>query len=313
MNNNNDFQILSLDGGGIKGLFSAAVLAHLENDLEINIIDHFDLITGTSTGGIIAIALSIGISPKEIVNFYVSKGPKIFDQGNIPKIRRLFYRKYNPKHLSQALKECLGDTKKLKDCKKRLVVPCFNISEGKVCVFKTAHHERLKRDYKYELWKVAMATSAAPTYFPAFDFIDRMRLVDGGVWCNNPIVIGIAEAKSMLNISLEKIKVLSIGTTHEIKKRSKKLINGGVVQWARSISDVLLEAQSISAVGIAEHLIGKDNILRINPNVPQGLFKMDQINDTDLSSYAASVSRDFSPQVYSKFCSHFAEEFMSLK
>lgn len=74
------FQILSLDGGGIKGLFSAAVLAKIEEDLGVTVADHFDLITGTSTGGIIALGLGIGLHPREIVHFYVSQGPAIFRQ-----------------------------------------------------------------------------------------------------------------------------------------------------------------------------------------------------------------------------------------
>jgi patatin-like phospholipase/acyl hydrolase len=72
------FQILSLDGGGIKGPFSSAVLAAIEEDLGVNVVDHFDLITGTSTGGIIALGLGLGLRPREIVEFHLSKGPQIF-------------------------------------------------------------------------------------------------------------------------------------------------------------------------------------------------------------------------------------------
>lgn len=72
------FQILSLDGGGIKGLFSASVLAKLEDDLGVSIVDHFDLIVGTSTGGLIALGLGMGMRPHELVRFYVESGPKIF-------------------------------------------------------------------------------------------------------------------------------------------------------------------------------------------------------------------------------------------
>jgi len=82
------FQILSLDGGGIKGIFSAAVLTHLEEDLQINVADHFDLITGTSTGGIIALCLGLGMRPRDIVRFYVDQGPLIFPDTKEKKIRR---------------------------------------------------------------------------------------------------------------------------------------------------------------------------------------------------------------------------------
>ncbi len=75
------FQILSLDGGGLKGLFSAAVLAELENDLNISVADHFDLIVGTSTGGLIALGLGAGLRPADIVDFYADRGPYVFGAG----------------------------------------------------------------------------------------------------------------------------------------------------------------------------------------------------------------------------------------
>ena len=87
---NQPFQILSLDGGGLKGIFSAALLAHLEEDLNIDITDHFDLITGTSTGGIIALGLGVGMRPGEIVHFYAENGPKIFPVGWASAFRRLW-------------------------------------------------------------------------------------------------------------------------------------------------------------------------------------------------------------------------------
>lgn len=104
------FQILSLDGGGIKGLFSAAVLAAIEEDLNINIIDHFDLITGTSTGGIIALGLGLGMRPKEIVEFYLTKGPKIFPRWyGLKWLQHWVYRKYSDKALSTALQDCFKE------------------------------------------------------------------------------------------------------------------------------------------------------------------------------------------------------------
>ena len=161
--NNSDvpeFQILSLDGGGIKGLFSAAVLAALEEDMGISITDHFDLITGTSTGGIIAIGLAIGMKPREIVSFYVKDGPRIFSPSWWKRIRHLWSAKHANAPLRNALQNVLGD-KRLGDCTKRLVVPSFNLDKNEVYLFKTPHHKRLKRDWRVPLWKVAMATTAA--------------------------------------------------------------------------------------------------------------------------------------------------------
>ncbi|MBU4342962.1 MAG: patatin-like phospholipase family protein [Candidatus Omnitrophica bacterium] len=93
---NNRFQILALDGGGIKGLFSAAFLAKLEENLSIKVTDHFDLIVWTSTGGIIALGLGLGLSPKELVEFYFKKGPKIFQKIPIwTSLRNLFFANYS--------------------------------------------------------------------------------------------------------------------------------------------------------------------------------------------------------------------------
>lgn len=302
------FQILSLDGGGIKGIFSAAVLAHLEEDFNIDITDHFDLITGTSTGGIIALGLGLGMRPRELLRFYVEKGPVIFRNGLITSIKQLWKNKHSSKGLENSLKDCFGDTL-LSSSKKRLVIPSFNIDKDDVYLFKTSHHERLKRDYKVPAWKVAMATAAAPTYFPSFKKVDHIRLVDGGVWANNPVVVGIAEAVSMLDRPINTIRVFSLGTTDGIKARSKKLDNGGLIQWALAAVDVIMRGQSIGANTQAVHLLGKKNVLCIAPKVPDGLFKLDCLKEDELLSMAAHESRHLSPSFKSKFMSHISEKF----
>ncbi|MDD5008623.1 MAG: CBASS cGAMP-activated phospholipase [Syntrophorhabdaceae bacterium] len=302
------FQILSLDGGGIKGLFSAAVLAHLEEDFDVKISDHFDLIVGTSTGGIIALGLGIGMTPREIMQFYISKGPKIFPNKRMYGIRQLYRNKYNPFELEHALKECFGK-KRLAESRKRLVIPSYNIGEDNVYLFKTPHHEDLKRDYKVPIWKVAMATSAAPTYLPVFSGVDNIRLIDGGVWANNPTMVGIVEAVSKLNMSLDNIRILSLGTTSEIKNRRKKLDHGGIWQWKNDGIDVVLRGQSIGAYTQAQHLLGKEQIIRIDPVVPDGLFKLDKLSEEDLLAKAAHESRISTPKIRELFIDHKAPDF----
>jgi uncharacterized protein len=308
---NEPFQILSLDGGGIKGLFSAAVLAHLEEDLGVNLINHFDLIVGTSTGGIIALALAIGKSPKEIAEFYVTKGKKIFPPNAFGGIKVFCRSKYDSGPLEAAIKEYLGD-KKLADSQKRLVIPAYNIGRDDIYLFKTPHHDRLKRDYKEFMWKVAMATAAAPVYLPIFKGIDNLRLVDGGVWANNPTMIGVIEAISMLNVSPSNIKVLSLGTTMEVRKHPSRLDRGGYLQWCQEAIKVLMQGQSIGAYTQAAHLLGKDNILRLNPMVPDSLFKLDKLNFDELSAEAADFSRKYTDKVNIMFLGHKAPEFQPI-
>lgn len=269
---NDRFQILSLDGGGIKGLFSAAILTHLEEDLGINIIDHFDLIVGTSTGGIIALGLGAGMKPKEIVNFYVKEGPNIFPKSIFSKIKQLVRNKYDSFPLEVALKKCFGD-KTLGESQKRLVIPAYNIGEDDVYLFKTPHHKRLTRDWKVPMWKVALATSAAPTYFPTFTGVDNIRLVDGGVWANNPTMVGIVEAVSMFDVPLSAICVLSLGTTSEVKGRPKKLDRGGFWQWKTEAVDVIMRGQSIGAFTQAQHLLGRDKVAGWTPRFLTGCLR----------------------------------------
>jgi len=305
------FQILSLDGGGLKGIFSAALLAHIEEDCQTKIIDHFDLIAGTSTGGIVALGLAMGLSPREIVSFYVAKGPKIFANNPFSVAKQCVRNKYNPLQLELALKECFGE-KKLADSLKRIVIPSYNIGEDDVYLFKTPHHQRLRRDYKVPVWKVAMATSAAPTYLPAFKGLDHVRLVDGGVWANNPVMVAISEAISMLDVKMDEIYVMSVGTTYEVKGRSSKLDNGGFLQWKKDAVEVIMRAQSIGTLNQAQHLLGKEHISRLDPKVPDGLFALDKLSETELLAKASHESRHFTPVFQEKFRDHKAEEFIPL-
>lgn len=302
------FQILSLDGGGIKGLFSAAILSKFEDDHNVNIINHFDLIAGTSTGGIIAIALGLGKSPSEILKFYVEDGPKIFNHNKLRTIRHCFRTKYSSRLIEESLKKHFED-KKIGDSKSRLVIPSYNMGEDNVYIFKTPHHPRLQRDYKLPAWQVALATSSAPTYFPSFRKVDNIRLIDGGVWATNPIMVAIIEATSMCEASLSSIRVLSIGTTDEVKNRHGKLDYGGRLQWLSEASDVIMKGQSISAHNQASHLLGNKNILRINPKVPDGLFDLDKTSEENLISKAADKSRCDSPYFKEMFLDHCAKDF----
>ena len=241
------FQVLSLDGGGIRGIFSAALLAGLEEDLGQSIIDHFDLVVGTSTGGLIAIGLGAGMTPSDMVDLYVSGKKTIFPgPRRLRSVRQLLRPKYRVNGLHALLRGVFGE-RVLGESRIPLVIPSFDLGENSVYLFKTPHHERLKRDWRVPLWQVAAATTAAPTFFPAFSLpSDHVRLVDGGVWANNPAMVGVAEAVSMFDQPLDSIRVLSLGTTTDTRSRQRKLDNGGLLQWVRSpkIVNVLLAGQA---------------------------------------------------------------------
>jgi patatin-like phospholipase/acyl hydrolase len=309
------FQILSLDGGGIKGLFAAAILAAIEEDLGGDVTRHFDLITGTSTGGIIALGLGLGMRPVEIVNFYLSEGSKIFPGWfGLKKLQHWILRKFSQQPLMAALQGCFKD-RRLADCKKRLVIPAYNLGEDDVYLFRTPHAERLKRDYKLPAWKVALATSAAPTFFPCCRHIDSLRLIDGGVWANNPTMVGIVEAQGTLGIPLDALRVFSIGASNPVNHRRDKLNAGGILAWTtgNSAVDVIMRGQSIGVHNQATFLLGKERIERLNPVVAAGEFSLDGVHKAaDLVGKAAHVSRIFTPTFVEKFGAHSAAEYIPL-
>ena len=220
-----EFKILSIDGGGIKGIFPARVLAELEERyLEGRAIaEQFDLITGTSTGGIIALALSIGIPAREIANLYIERGNEIFPQ--YPRTmqgwlrrhwhgaRSFLYQRYDRTALVAILEETFGE-RLLGEAKARLCIPSADGRHGDVYIFKTPHHPDYKKDRLERMTTVACATSAAPTFFRPLES-DGYRFVDGGLWANNPIMIGLVDALSCFDLDRHQVRILSLGCGDE--------------------------------------------------------------------------------------------------
>ncbi|MFI7167364.1 CBASS cGAMP-activated phospholipase [Rhodococcus erythropolis] len=304
------FQILALDGGGAKALFTAHVLARLEEDLGISVADSFDLVAGTSAGGIVALALGSGMRPAEIVDHFTELVSSVFPGRRRRSPLRVLRPAYREDALRMALFGVLGD-RLLGHSTKRLLIPSWDVQVGSVHVFKTPHHSRLRRDWRVPMVEVAMATSAAPTYFPAAN-VDNHRLIDGGVWANNPSVIAIAEAVSMLDTPLTAIRVLNIGTMDAVDNHSKKLDRGGLAVWATRVAPVLLAASSRGGQGTAEHLVGTGNYQRFDARVPGGLYSLDRIDPKALAGLAGSVSRTLSPAYHDRFADHCAADYVPL-
>jgi patatin-like phospholipase/acyl hydrolase len=301
------FQILALDGGGAKALFTAHVLARLEEDLDTSIVGSFDLIAGTSAGGVVALALGSGLRPAEIAEHFTDLAATVFPRSRRRSPKRLVRPAYRAGALRTALEDVLGD-RLLGESAKRLLIPSWDVQVGSVHVFKTPHHPRLRRDWRVPMVDVAMATTAAPTYFPAAR-VHNHRLIDGGVWANNPSVIAISEAVSMLHVPLTSIRLLNVGTMDAVDSHAKKLDNGGLVAWATPAAPLLLTASSRGGQGTAEHLIGKGNYERFDARVPGGLYGLDRIDPNDLAGIANTVSRELSPTYAERFADHRAAKY----
>jgi hypothetical protein len=301
------FQVLALDGGGAKALFTAHVLAHLEADLGVRITDHFDLIAGTSAGGILALGLGAGLRPAEIVEHYTDLTKRVFPRSRQQRWRlapRAFHPAYSGTVLREALTQVLG-TRLLGDSGKRLIIPSWDVQRGEVHIFKTPHHQHLRRDGRIPMVDVAMATTAAPTYFEAAN-VDGQRLIDGGVWANNPSVLAISEAVSMLDVPLRAIRVLNVGTIDQRTTHAERLDNGGWVNWALPAAQLMITAASRGAQGTAAHLVGKENFARFDATVPGDVFTLDRADPKSLAGLASGQSRFLSPTYTDRFADHIA-------
>lgn len=247
------FKVLSIDGGGIKGLYSARILEQFEQTFECHIADYFDLICGTSTGGLIALGLSLKIPISEISNLYYSRGKQIFrKRGNISSLlKQLFLgSKYDNKELEKALQEMFRDCT-LADSHCLLCIPAFSLTDGRPFIFKYDHIEgRLNRDNKTKYVNVALATSAAPTYLPIItieNYYDR-QFTDGGVYANNPTLIGVAEAFKYFvgkDKKFQQLMVMSIGSLETNPGRRFFAKHGrSVLDWNKDLIATFFEGQA---------------------------------------------------------------------
>ena len=256
------FRILSLDGGGVRGCLSAAVLGRIESylnakmDEEKPLGEHFDFIIGTSTGGIIALALSIGLSTKEIEGFYYAHIPLIFSPTQRRnKLWSCKAPKYSSDQLQTSLNMFFGD-KTLRNVKRDVCITTVALQSAAPRFYKSDYLERNAGRLDEKLVDIALATSAAPTYFKAHSMEFSSNLIDGGICANNPAMIGLIDSFQFERPSKRGVgrvvngagdaMMLSVGTGEQPSMPYKidDLTAGGRLDWAMPISEVLLESQS---------------------------------------------------------------------
>ncbi|MCE0498499.1 MAG: patatin-like phospholipase family protein [Methylacidiphilales bacterium] len=221
-----EFKILSIDGGGIKGTYSAFLLAALEHQLDRGkkLGSYFDMVAGTSTGSLIALGLAAGRSAKEIAEAYESDGGLIFcDHHPLHRAWRgirqaLIKAKYEPTQLGLTLDRLLGE-KTLSEAANYVCVPVTVINNYAPRVYKTRHSE--KHSWKNVTLKhLALASSAAPTFFPLVESeaIQGTLYADGGLFANNPALVALIEAFRVFvgpdseRKSFDSVSIMSIGS-----------------------------------------------------------------------------------------------------
>lgn len=253
------FQILSLSGGGYRGLFTARILADLEERISAPIATRFDLIAGTSIGGILALALALEVPAKQMVALFEERGDDIFKkrQSFLGFIRS----PYTQASLAALLEsEILFGQRTVGACKHRVIVPAINHTTGRPVLFKTPHHPSFFADHKHRLVDVALATSAAPGFFPRHAF-NNCQYVDGGLFANAPGLLALHEAEHFLGQQRRDIHVMAIGTmSAKFTVDPHRNRNGGALDWGgwkpanmpKRLFGVSISAQE----ALVHHLLG---------------------------------------------------------
>jgi patatin-like phospholipase/acyl hydrolase len=268
------FRILSIDGGGIRGIFPAALLAGLEGNITggHSIADYFDLVAGTSTGGIIALGLGAGLSAAALRDLYVRRGGEIFPPTGTNRAGRLtaWFRKkrqyfryaYDQDALRRVLTDTLGD-RLLEVSRLRLCIPAFDGRHSEAFVFKTPHHSDYRFDRYEQMVNIGLATAAAPTYFKPLEHGGYI-LVDGGIWANNPVMLAVIEALTCFDVTWDQIDVLSLGCGNDpFYVTEAQRTRGGLIQWRNAI-EAAMRLQSLAATNQARLLLGPPAVLRID-------------------------------------------------
>lgn len=312
------FRILSIDGGGIRGVFPAAFLAEIEQRFlgGGSIGNHFDMIAGTSTGGIIALALAKGMSAREALKIYEGRGARIFPRLSVlGRLWRCLGWVRRPKHdqsvLMNELLEVFGDGL-MDDARCRLVIPSFEGRHGEPFLYKTPHHPDYQKDRHKRLAHVALHTTAAPAYFSGVAD-DGYVMLDGGLWANNPVMNAVVDVLACYDVRREDIRVLSLGTGSETFSVTDRVRRGGIFHWGTLRAfKAASKAQSLNALGQAFLLLGKRNVLRVDAPESAKPIPLDDVERslTELPALARSMADATGRHVWEVFLQDAVEPFV---
>jgi patatin-like phospholipase/acyl hydrolase len=298
-------KILSIDGGGIRGIIPAMILAEIERRTGRPTAELFDLIAGTSTGGIIALGLTKpgpGGKPQyaaqDLVELYQTEGPRIFSRSiwhRLIAADNFLEEKYPSSGIESVLDEYFGEAR-LKDALTDVLISSYELERRFVFFFKSSR-ARQRADYDFPMKKVARATSAAPTYFEPLKLEAQeppgyYALVDGGVYANNPAMCAYVEAMST-QTELCPCMVVSLGTgqlTRPIHYDDAK--DWGLAMWAQPILNVVFDGVSDTVDYQLQQLLpegqdGNRRYYRFQTTLVMGNDDMDDASQTNLFALQA--------------------------
>ena len=287
------YKILALDGGGIRGIISAVVLKYIEKQSGKHIAEMFDLVAGTSAGGLIASMLTVAdstgnvkYSAEDVTDLFVNNGGKIFGKRRFCIIGPLGEERYDHMPLEGILNGYFDDAR-LSECIKPIIVPAYEIESRESWFFKTAKAKTCP-DYDYFLKDVCRATSAAPTYFEPSETRSMANstyyFIDGGVFAVSPAMCAYAEA---LCLDEKEILVVSIGTgfAHDEPIRYNQAVKWGLIQWVDKVVSTMLDGSADVVDYQLQSLLGKESYFRFNVGLGEGRRKAsDDLDDASRSN-----------------------------
>lgn len=250
-------KILSIDGGGIRGIIPAVVLAEIEKRTARPVATLFDLVAGTSTGGILALGLtvpkvpgSLPFSARKLTDLYACEGNRIFSRSLLRKLftfDNLTWKKYSSTGIEEVLEAYFGNSR-LRDAVTDVLITSYEI-ERRFPFFFKSRSARIRPDYDFLARDIARATSAAPTYFEPMKILTgtiehHYTLVDGGVFANNPAACALVEARSA-HPEAHCYLMVSLGTGSLMRTLPLGIAKyWGTIRWAKPLLDIVFDGVS---------------------------------------------------------------------
>jgi len=311
--------ILSIDGGGIRGIIPAMVLEEIEKRTGRRIADLFDVIAGTSTGGLIALGLASPgnesvptFTARDLVELYEDDGETIFPHALFGRLRQLGDEKYSAEGLEEVLREKFGDVR-LKDALTGVLIPAYDIERRDTVFFRSQRAEAEPGTHDFAMRHVARATSAAPTYFeplrlPAGGSRADYTLVDGGVFANNPGMCAYVDDYAG-EARPENTLLVSLGTgqlTRPLPYGEAK--HWGVAGWGRRILDVVFDGVS-DTVNYQLAQILEERYYRFQTDLDKGQDDLDDASEANIQNLKIEAEQliDKEAAKLSEVCSKLTE------
>jgi len=290
------FKVLSIDGGGIRGIVPAVILSEIERVTGKPIAQLFDLIVGTSSGGILALGLAKpgedgkpGFSAEDGVKLLADEGSRIFSRSTWHTVRSVWsveQEKYPVEGIEAVLQEYFGDTR-LKDAVTPVLITSYEIERRTPFFFKSEKARSAEgKEYDFPMWQVARATTAAPTFFePAKLSTDDpprdYALVDAGIFANNPAMCAFAEARAMHPGA--DILIASFGTGELTQPILYEDASGwGLRQWAKPLFGISFDGTSSTVHYQLTQLLSEKRYFRFQSKLNEANDDMDDASPTNV-------------------------------